>query len=85
MRKENELIGYIYSSTLRKKVLKFLEKNSPARPMEIAKGINKYQPHISNVLKAFEAKGLVNCITPRKRTWRVYLLTDLGKKMGKKF
>ena len=85
MKQENELIGYIHSSALRKNVLKFLEKNSPARPAEIAKSINKYQPHVSNVLKAFEERGLVTCITPNKRTWRVYILAVLGKKIAKRF
>jgi len=79
-----ELIGYIYSSSLRRDVIKFLEKNTRARPIEIAKSIGKYQSHISNVLIAFEKEGLVKCITPQKRTWRVYTLTEVGKNVSKK-
>lgn len=85
MKNENELIGFIYSSSLRIKVLKFLSKNSPTRPVEIAEGIGKYQPHVSTVLKEFQEKGLVDCITPKKRSWRVYLLTNLGKRIVNKF
>lgn len=77
------LVGYIYSSKLRIQILKFLSKKNQVRPMEIAKGINKYQSHVSKVLKEFEMRGLVECLTPEKGSWRVFSLTDLGKKISK--
>lgn len=76
-----KLIGYVYSSKLRSKILKFLSKKHQARPMEIVEGINQYQSHVSNVLKEFEQKGLIECLTPGKGSWRVYSLTELGKRI----
>jgi DNA-binding transcriptional ArsR family regulator len=78
-----KLVGYVYSSELRIHVLKFLSKKSPARPMEIVRGISKYQSHVSNVLKEFEQKGLVECLTPEKGSWRAFALTKIGKKVLK--
>jgi len=78
-----KLIGYVYSSKLRIQVLKFLSKKSPTRPMEIAEGTNQYQSHVSSVLKEFERRSLVICLTPEKGSWRVFELTELGRKVLK--
>lgn len=84
MRNE-ELIAHVHSSSLRKAILKYLVIKEFSRPVEISKAIGKYQPHVSNVLLDFKKLGLVKCITPSKRSWRVYTLTHTGKSIAKNF
>ena len=73
-----ELYGFLISSKRRINVLKSL-KNIPLRPFEIAKKIGYKAPNVSRTLFQLEKEKLVECITPNKKSWRVYAITDLGK------
>jgi len=68
----------ILASKLRKSVLKTLEKK-PLRPVEICNKTGKMQPNISRALFQLEKEGLVECLTPKKKAWRVYAITEKGK------
>ena len=35
--------------------------------------------NISRTLKELDDKGLIECLTPEKITWKKYVLTDIGK------
>lgn len=76
-----KLVAYVYASKLRREILTFLSTKSPARPMEITRGIYYYQSHVSNALKELEKKGVIECLTPEKSSWRVYNITETGKKV----
>lgn len=73
----NRLSAYIFTSKLRRGVLKALY-NGCKRQMEIAEYCNKKQQNISNTLYQLEKKNLVECLTPEKKAWKVYKLTKLG-------
>ena len=78
MEKIQELYGFIISSKRRHNVLKAL-RSRPLRPFEIARKTNYKASNVSVTLLQLEKRGLVECITPDKRSWRVYSITALGK------
>lgn len=82
MEKIQELYGFILSSKRREKILKSL-KNKPLRPFEIARKTKYKAPNVSKTLFQLEKYKLVECITPNKSSWRVYAITELGKRLLK--
>jgi len=75
-------MGFILSSKIRKNILDELS-NHPKRPMEIANKIQTKQQNVSRCLFELEKEGLVECLNPSKRAWRVYALTKKGKGISK--
>ena len=69
--------GYILRGGLRKKVI--LNLNNPITPKELSDKINKHLSEASRVLLELTEKGFTECITPRYKTGRVYVLTKKGK------
>lgn len=53
------------------------------RQIQIAKIIKEKQPNVSKALADLEKKKLVECLTPDKKAWKVYGITDLGKEVLK--
>jgi len=82
MEKILQLYGFVVSSKRRIKILKTL-KDKPLRPFEIARKTRYKAPNVSKVLYQLEKEKLVQCITPNKSSWRVYMITDLGKEIIK--
>jgi predicted transcriptional regulator len=80
MRNIKQLYAFVIASKMRVKVLKALEKK-PLRPKEITDKIKDWQPYVSKTLFQLEKKELVECLTPDKKAWRVYAITDLGKEV----
>ena len=56
---------------------------SPKTPVEIAKEINKHRSAVSRAILALEKKGLVKCLTPKERMYRIYEITTKGKRILK--
>lgn len=82
MEKTRELYGFVISSKRRHNTLKELSKEA-LRPIELSKK-TKYEPaNISRTLFQLEKNKLVECITPNKKTWRVYAITELGRQVLK--
>lgn len=79
---QKELLGFVLASGARKQILKLLAQG-PARPMEIARKLPYDQPYTTRILQALEKNRLVECLTPKKKGWRVYAATALGKKIAK--
>ncbi|KHO50611.1 MAG: MarR family transcriptional regulator [archaeon GW2011_AR11] len=75
--------AFIITSSVRKKVLLSLKKK-PLRQAEIADMIKQKQPNISKVLFDLEKHKLVECLTPEKKAWKVYEITDFGREVLKK-
>ena len=46
--------------------------------------IKQKQPNISKVLFDLEKHKLVECLTPEKKAWKVYEITDFGREVLKK-
>lgn len=75
-----KLYGFVISSSYRKMVLLELGK-SPQIPTNIARRLNINVNHVSRTLSQLNSKGLVRCINPEERKGRVYILTELGRKV----
>ena len=68
---------YVARSTYRVKVLKSL-KTDVKMPKQIANDSGILTNHISNVLRQFKEKDIVECINPEVRKGRLYRLSDEG-------
>lgn len=77
-----QLYAFISTSKIRKNILDALIKKD-IRQAEIAKLINEKQPNVSNALVDLEKKDLVESLTPEKKAWKFYGITDLGKEVLK--
>ena len=82
MKDIRRLSAFISTSKIRGNILKTLSKKD-IRQIEIAKLINEKQPNVSKALIDLEKKSLVICLTPDKKAWKVYGITDLGKQVLK--
>jgi len=77
-----QLHAFITTSKIRKNVLKTLAKGDMLQS-EIARTIKEKQPNVSRAIVDLEKKGLVVSLTPDKKAWKVYGITDLGKQVLK--
>jgi DNA-binding PadR family transcriptional regulator len=82
MKDIRELYANLSTSKIRKNILMTLNK-ADMRQMEIAKKVKEKQPNISKALIDLEKEGLVVSLTPDKRAWKVYGITELGKQVLK--
>ena len=64
--------------------MQFMKKNMIANASEVAQETQRSTQNISHALKEFEDKGLIECLTPSKTTWKKYVLTDMGKTVMEK-
>jgi predicted transcriptional regulator len=74
------LIGFVSASNRRKQVLEALSDN-PKRPMELCHALHIETGNMARLLFQLEKKQLIHCLTPEKRSWRVYAITPLGKRV----
>lgn len=84
MKTIEQLHAFILTSRVRRKILEVLSKKSPLMQTEIADKAKQKQPNISIVLRDLEKEGLVECLTPDKKAWKVYKITKMGKEVRKK-
>jgi len=76
-----ELYGYLIGSKVRYNIMTALKKGKVMRPVEIAKETKIKPSNVSKNLYDLLKYKLVVCITPNKKTWRIYALTDIGKEV----
>lgn len=79
----DNLIGFVIASKRRMRILRGLAKK-PKRPMELVRKLKYYKADVSRELSKLEKKELVKCLTPERKAWRVFMITDLGKEVLKK-
>ena len=80
----NEHVKWIVSVDRRLILMQFMKKNMIANASEVAQETQRSTQNISHALKEFEDKGLIECLTPSKTTWKKYVLTDMGKTVMEK-
>jgi DNA-binding MarR family transcriptional regulator len=51
------------------------------RPANFARKLELAQPYVSKLLYQLERRGLVECYTEDKKSWRIYNVTNLGLKV----
>ena len=74
--------AYIITSQIRKKIVLTLSKK-PLRQAENATKLKIKQPNVSKALYDLERNQIVQCLTPDKKAWKLYELTELGKEAFK--
>lgn len=76
-----QLYGFVISSKTRTDILEVLFKNPILRQSEIAKSIKQKQQNIYKPIDNLQKAGLIECLNPKKKAWKSYIITDLGKEV----
>lgn len=80
----DELVKWVISVDRRLILLNSMKRHTFVRASDIAHESSRSTQNISHALKEFEDKGLIQCLTPEKTTWKKYVLTDSGKNVLEK-
>ncbi len=81
MRSIKELYGFVITSKIRLTILQTLGKKCPLLQSEIAEQLSRKQQDISKAVYQLEKEGLVECLTPNKRSYKAYIITKLGREV----
>ena len=73
--------GFVIRGSLRKKVM--LHLNKPLTPRELSKQLNIHLSEASRVMIELRKQNLVECLTPKLKSGRVYQITKKGEKIKK--
>jgi len=76
-----ELVRYVLGVDRRVFVLKEFEQRPLLQASDIAEDVERSLQNISRALKELEKKEIVSCINPQRRTWKRYILTEVGKQV----
>ena len=80
----DELVNWVISVDRRLILMDSMKRHPFVRASDIAHEASRSTRNISHALKELESKGLIQCLTPEKTTWRKYILTEEGKKILEK-
>ncbi len=80
----NELIRWIISVDRRLVLMETMKGHTVVKASEIAHETHRSTQNISRALHEFEDKGLIECLTPEKTTWKKFILTEIGEEVLKK-
>lgn len=75
----DELVNWVISVDRRLILMDSMKRHPFVRASDIAHEASRSTQNISHALKELESKGLIQCLTPEKTTWRKYTLTEEGK------
>lgn len=75
----DELVNWVISVDRRLILMDSMKRHPFVRASDIAHEVSRSTQNISHALKELESKGLIQCLTPEKTTWRKYILTEEGK------
>ncbi len=70
-------LSWVLRGKQRRTIIKSM--NGTKIPTQISKDSGLSLNHTSRVLRQFEKKGLVKCLTPREKVGRLYKLTARGE------
>lgn len=68
------------SSEYRKNICLALEER-PLTPKQLSERFSIALSHVSNTLKDLEENDLVKCLTPNKRKYKLYELSESGEEL----
>ncbi|MBI0582786.1 MAG: MarR family transcriptional regulator [Methanomassiliicoccus sp.] len=74
-----DLTRWVLGVDRRVAVMRALESSAAFSAADIAERSGRSVQNISRAIHELEGKGLIECLTPEKLTWKRYLLTDAGK------
>jgi DNA-binding MarR family transcriptional regulator len=77
-----ELVSFVLSGKVRYEILRRLDK--PKMPTALSKEIGTHQSTISRAILTLSGKGLIKCLTPSSKLYRLYQITQKGKEILKK-
>ena len=80
----DDLLKWVISVDRRFVLIETMKGHTVVRASDIAHETSRSTQNISRALKELQEKGLIECLTPEKTTWKKYVLTDLGKEILKK-
>jgi Mn-dependent DtxR family transcriptional regulator len=80
----DELLKWIISVDRRLILMESMKRHTFVRASDVAHELGRSTQNINRALKELESKGLIQCLTPDKTTWKKYTLTDTGKKVLEK-
>jgi len=76
-----ELAKWVMSVERRVLVIREVFQSNVIKPSEIAGRSGRSVQNISRAVRELEENGLIECLTPEKRTWKRYILTVKGKQV----
>ncbi len=76
-----ELTHFIISVDRRIFVIKEFQHRAILQASDVAKEAGRSLQNISRALKELKKEGIVVSITPEKRTWKRYVLSEKGKEV----
>ena len=79
-----EPLRWVVSVDRRLVLMKSMKGHTVVKASDVAHETSRSTQNISRALKELEDKGLIECLTPEKITWKKYVLTDSGKDVLKK-
>ena len=76
-------LSWLKRGKQRRDIIEFV-RDKPITPSELAKASGYSLNHASKVLNEFSRKGFAECLNPKAKTGRLYVLTPQGKKIQNK-
>ena len=80
----DDLIRWVISVDRRLILMETMKGHTVVKASDIAHETSRSTQNISRALHEFEEKGLIECLTPEKTTWKKFILTDRGREILKK-
>ncbi len=80
----DELAKWVLSVDRRVLVIKEIHENELIKASGIAVKTGRSLQNISRALRELDERGLIECLTPEKHTWKRFILTDKGVKVFEK-
>ena len=77
----DDLLKWVISVDRRLVLMETMKGHTVVKASDIAHETNRSTQNISHALKELEDKGLIECLTPEKTTWKKFILTDMGKEI----
>ncbi|MDO8511385.1 MAG: hypothetical protein Q7S55_04425 [Nanoarchaeota archaeon] len=72
------LLAYVQRAKNRLQILKLLETKEKTQA-QLHKESGMYRTHVRRTLLELEGKGLVKCLNPKDRLYKIYKITGQGK------
>lgn len=78
----DKLTFFILRGKNKKEVFTILMKNYPITQAQIFNQSKMYRTHVGRTIRIFEEVGIVECINPDEKTYKLYKPTDKAKKIA---